>query len=137
MTRHAKASHCDVVEHLGTWHPSGRRPTPARLSGPAVRQVGTAARAEQCPKLIPSARFFTRDRYPRSTGRESRRRHESGCEITGGEGAELVILFSHCTMASTIRASDRVISGASVTPQCHLGFLSNTNPRTIISCEPK
>jgi hypothetical protein len=24
-----------------------------------------------------------------------------------------------------------------VTPQCHLGFLSNTNPRTIILCEPK
>jgi hypothetical protein len=27
--------------------------------------------------------------------------------------------------------------GPSVTPQCHLGFLSNTNPRTIISCESK
>jgi hypothetical protein len=24
-----------------------------------------------------------------------------------------------------------------VTPQCHLGFLSNAKPRTIISCEPK
>jgi hypothetical protein len=59
MNGHAKAIHCDVVEHLGTWHPSGRWPTPARLSGPAMRQVGTAARAKQCPKLIPSARFFT------------------------------------------------------------------------------
>jgi hypothetical protein len=57
MTGHAKASHADVVLHLGTWHPSGKRPTPARLSGPAVRQ-GTAAREEQCPKLIPSARFL-------------------------------------------------------------------------------
>jgi hypothetical protein len=26
---------------------------------------------------------------------------------------------------------------SSVTPQCHIGFLSNTNPRTIILCEPK
>jgi uncharacterized coiled-coil protein SlyX len=24
-----------------------------------------------------------------------------------------------------------------VTPQCHLGFLSNAKPRTIILCEPK
>jgi hypothetical protein len=36
VTIDAKASYCDVVEHLGTWHPIGRRPTPARLSGPAV-----------------------------------------------------------------------------------------------------
>jgi hypothetical protein len=27
--------------------------------------------------------------------------------------------------------------GEAVTPQCHLGFLSNAKPRTIISCEPK
>jgi hypothetical protein len=86
MNGQAKVIHCDVVEHLGTWHMSGRWPTLARLSGPIVRQVGTAARAEQCPKLIPSARFFTEDRYPRSTGRESRRRRKSGREITGSEG---------------------------------------------------
>jgi hypothetical protein len=86
MTGQAKASHFDEVQRLGTWPPSGTRPTPARLSGPAVRQVGTAARAEQCPKLTPSTQFFTEDRYPRSTGRKSRRRRESGREITGGEG---------------------------------------------------
>jgi hypothetical protein len=114
MTGHAKASHCDMVEHLGTWHPSDRRPTLARLSGPTVRQVGTTVRAKQCPKPIPSAQFFTGDRYPHSIGRESRRRRESGREITGGEGARPVILFSHCTMASTIRVSDRVISGARI-----------------------
>jgi hypothetical protein len=85
MTGYVKASHCDEVIRLGTWHPSGRRPTPARLSGLAVRQVGTTARAEQCPKLIPSAQFFTEDRYPRSTGRESRGRRESERKITGGE----------------------------------------------------
>jgi hypothetical protein len=85
MTRHAKVSHCDGVLRLGTWHPSGRQPTPARLSGPDVRQVGTTARVEQCPKLIPIARFFIEDRYPRSTGRESRRRHESKRKVTGSE----------------------------------------------------
>jgi hypothetical protein len=42
-------------------------------------QGGTVSRAH------PSARF-TEDRYPRSTGRESRHRRESGREITGGEG---------------------------------------------------
>jgi hypothetical protein len=57
MTGHGKASHCDKVLRLGTWHLSGKRPTPARLFGPAVRQVGMAARAEQCPKLIPSGIF--------------------------------------------------------------------------------
>jgi hypothetical protein len=86
MNGQAKVIHYDVVEHLGTWHVSGRRPTPARLSGPAVRQVGTAAGAEQCPKLIPSAQFFTKDHYPRSTRRKSRHRRESGREIIVGEG---------------------------------------------------
>jgi hypothetical protein len=71
MTGHAKASHDDVVLHLGTWHPSGRRPTPVRLYGPAVRQVGTTARAEKCPKLIPSARFFTLHGYSYFTEHES------------------------------------------------------------------
>jgi hypothetical protein len=55
-----KAAHSDVVKLQGMWPSGGTRPTPARLSGPAVRQVGTAARAQQCPKLIPNARFFTR-----------------------------------------------------------------------------
>jgi hypothetical protein len=86
MNEHAKVIRCDVVEHLGTWHPSGRGPTPVRLSGPAVRRVGMAARAKQCSMLIPSARFSPEDRYLRLTGRESRRRRESGRKITGGEG---------------------------------------------------
>jgi hypothetical protein len=45
-----------------------------------------AAKAEQCLKLILSAQFFTEDRYPRSTGRESQRRRESGREIIDGDG---------------------------------------------------
>jgi hypothetical protein len=36
-----------------------------------VRQVGMAARAEQCPKLIPSARFFTLHSYLHFTEHES------------------------------------------------------------------
>jgi hypothetical protein len=67
----SKAAYCNVVKLQGTWPSRSRRPTLVRLSRPAVRQVGTAARVEQCPKLIPSARFFTEDHYPRSTGRES------------------------------------------------------------------
>jgi hypothetical protein len=46
ITGHAKASHCDVVLRLGMWHLIGRRPTLVRLSGPAVRQGGTATRAK-------------------------------------------------------------------------------------------
>jgi hypothetical protein len=56
----SKAAYCDVVKLQGTWPSRGRQPTPARLSGPAMRQVGTTAMVEQCPKLIPSARFSPR-----------------------------------------------------------------------------
>jgi hypothetical protein len=59
MNQLPKAAHSDVVKLQGTWPSRGRRPTPTRLSRPAVRQVGTVAGAKQCPKLIPSARFFT------------------------------------------------------------------------------
>jgi hypothetical protein len=86
MTGHARASHHDKVLRLGMWHPSGRQLTPVSLSEPAVSQVDTAAGAEQCLKLILSARFFTEEHYPCSTVRESRRRHESRREVTNGEG---------------------------------------------------
>jgi hypothetical protein len=86
MTGHARVSHHDEVLRLGTWHSSGRRLTPVSLSEPAMSQADTAAEAEQCLKLILSARFFTEERYPCSTGRELRRRCESGREVTGGEG---------------------------------------------------
>jgi hypothetical protein len=35
--------YCDVLNLSDAWHPSGGRQTPARQSGPAIRQVGTAA----------------------------------------------------------------------------------------------
>jgi hypothetical protein len=41
MNKLPKAVYCDVVKHRGTWHSRGRRQTPARLPGPAARQVGT------------------------------------------------------------------------------------------------
>jgi hypothetical protein len=59
-----KTSYCDVVEHLGTWQPIDRWPTPVSLSEPAVSQVDTATGAEQCLKLIRGEDLFTPRRYP-------------------------------------------------------------------------
>jgi hypothetical protein len=42
---------------------------------------------------------------------------------------------SRCGAGGAVLLSGRSVER--VTPQCHLGFLSNTNLRTIISCEPK
>jgi hypothetical protein len=77
MNRHAKASYCDVVGHLGTWQPIDRRPTLVSLSEPAVSQADTAAGVEQCLKLIRGEDIFTPRRYPGTSGHESHRRRES------------------------------------------------------------
>ena len=77
MNGHAKASYCDVVEHLGTWQPIDRPPTPVSLSEPAVSQANTVAGVEQCLKLICSEDLFTPRRYLGSSGHESHRRRES------------------------------------------------------------
>ena len=37
INQQSRAAYCDVVKLQGTWRPIGRRPTPANLSGPAVR----------------------------------------------------------------------------------------------------
>jgi hypothetical protein len=66
-----------VVEHLGTWQPIDRRPTPVSLSEPAVSQADTAAGVEQCLKLIRGEDLFTPRRYPGTSGHESHRRRES------------------------------------------------------------
>jgi hypothetical protein len=39
----SEAAYCDMVKLQGIWPSRGRRPTPMRLSRPAVRQVCTAA----------------------------------------------------------------------------------------------
>jgi hypothetical protein len=85
-----KTSYCDVVEHLGTWHPIGTRLTPASLSGPAVRQGwgGTAAGPMTAPRLIqrqdlfivgnictPSARIATSARIMARSSPAARSRH--------------------------------------------------------------
>jgi hypothetical protein len=51
-------------------------------------------RAQQCPKLIPSAKFFTHHRYLHFIEHESQRRRRSWRVITDGEGAESGIMFS-------------------------------------------
>jgi hypothetical protein len=68
MNEQAKASYCDVVEHLGTWQLIDRRTTPMSLFEPAVSQADTAARAEQCLKLIRGEDLFTPRCYPGSSG---------------------------------------------------------------------
>jgi hypothetical protein len=55
----SKEAYCDVVKLQGMWPSRGRRPTPARLSGPAVRQVGTAASPMTAPRLIQRQDLFT------------------------------------------------------------------------------
>jgi hypothetical protein len=86
MNGHAKASYCDVVEHLGTWQPIDMRPTLVSLSEPAVSQADTTVGAEQWPKFILNAIFLTPSSYLHSTEHESRRRHESERGVADGEG---------------------------------------------------
>jgi hypothetical protein len=75
------------VKLQGTWHPIGRQPSPVSLSELAVSQAVTAAgRNRVSSELIRGARFFTEERYPCSTRRESRRQRESRRKVTGGEG---------------------------------------------------
>jgi hypothetical protein len=40
MNGYAKAIHCDVVLHLGTWRTGGKRPTLARLISTGRRASG-------------------------------------------------------------------------------------------------
>jgi chromosome segregation ATPase len=42
---------------------------------------------------------------------------------------------SHCVQR--LKKVFNSVGASVVTPQCHLGFLLNTNSRTIITCEPK
>jgi hypothetical protein len=86
MNGHAKASYCDVVEHLGTWQPIDRRPTPVSLSEPAMSQADTVAGAEQWPKFILNTIFLTPSSYLHSADHDSRRRCESEHGVTGSEG---------------------------------------------------
>jgi hypothetical protein len=58
-------------------------------------------------------------------------------DVLGLPSAKVVDLQSP-TSATAVALSSWPRTGRSgVTPQCHLGFLSNAKPRTIILCEPK
>jgi hypothetical protein len=87
MNGHTKASYCDVVEHLGTWHPIGRRPTPVNLSGPAVRQGGGVQRPTL--GLIRDEDLFTLKRYPTTNGTNRIAR--------ANPGAGVASVKVHCT----------------------------------------
>jgi hypothetical protein len=80
-----KTSYCDVVEHLGTWHPIGTRPTPTSLSGPAVRQGGGyGGQPDDRAQAYPASRSFHRRQYLHTerTNRDIGKDH--GAELTGG-----------------------------------------------------
>jgi hypothetical protein len=79
-----KTSYCDVVEHLGTWHPIGRWPTPASLSEPAVRQGGYGGQPDDHAQVYPTPRSFHHRQYLHieRTNRDIGEDH--GVELTGG-----------------------------------------------------
>jgi hypothetical protein len=83
---HAKASYCYVVEHLGTWQPIERQPTPVSLSEAVVSQADTVAGVEQRPKFILNTIFLTPSSYLHSAEHKSWRWRESERGVAGGEG---------------------------------------------------
>jgi hypothetical protein len=107
-----KTSYYDVVAHLGTWHPIGRRPTPVSLSRPVVRQGGTIA----SPWSHSRGRSFTLKRYPttqctnRIAGRYPGAR--GGGVRRRQDMLNLGIFFSYCTMGTSFRAPDQAELGA-------------------------
>jgi hypothetical protein len=107
----SKAAYYDVVKLQGTWPLRSRRPTPARLSGPAVRQLGTADR----PWSHLRWRSFHPRRYPGTSGHESHRRCESRREGRRRQGALHLWSHSvHCTMRNPIRMPDRAVCNAQI-----------------------
>jgi hypothetical protein len=54
MNQLPKAAYCDMVKLQGMWHSHGRHQTPARLPGPAARQMGMGP----APGLIHGEDFF-------------------------------------------------------------------------------
>jgi hypothetical protein len=115
MTGYARASHCDKVLRLGTWHPSGRRLTPTKLSGPAVRQSDTTARRNSvsssslAPDFSPRIVICVRPGVNRDTG------VNPGARSPAVRGAESGILFSHCTIRHHSEHLTKLIWGRFVT----------------------
>jgi hypothetical protein len=71
------ATYCDVVTSPSTWHPCGKRRTPAMASRPVAGQVVTVNNPVIRLQLLPALRSFTLSSYPCATRHESQRRHGS------------------------------------------------------------
>jgi hypothetical protein len=117
MNGHAKASYCDVVEHLGTWHSIGRRPTPANLSGPAVRKGGVRWPAR--PLVSSAAKIFS----PRSVIQPPTAQIASPARIQawGSPAARCTaptIFFSYCTVITLSSLSHKAICRALISDFC-------------------
>ena len=102
-------SYCDVVEHLGTWQPINRRPTPASLSESAVSQADTAAGVEQWPKFILKAIFTTPSNYQYFVEHESQRLARIRAHGRRRRGSLNQQTFCYCTIKNCFSCSDRAI----------------------------
>jgi hypothetical protein len=118
------------VKLQGTWHPIGRQPSSVSLSEPAVSQADTAIGRNKVSSSSAVPDFFTEERYPCSTRRESRCRRESGRKVTGGEGGEPAILFSHCIIRAPFSLSDRAICRALISVFCVATCVQHLCPMT-------
>jgi hypothetical protein len=85
---------------------------------PRRRHKWARDKAATVPYVHPRRDLFTVERNPlaRGTNRDSRR--ESGRKVTGGEGGEPTILFSHCTIRTPFSLSDRAICRALISVFC-------------------
>jgi hypothetical protein len=98
----SRVAYCDVAKLQGTWRPIGRRPTPANLSGLAVRQGGTAA----SPESHPRRRSF----HPKALSWHQWARITSAAwiQVRGLPAARCTapgIFFSYCTIAIPIQSA--------------------------------
>jgi hypothetical protein len=86
MNGQAKAIHCDVVLRLGMWRTIGERLTPVRIISASRSPSGYGELNSDRARTNPSAKIFTPLSYPLARGTNRSGQHESGREITSGEG---------------------------------------------------
>jgi hypothetical protein len=103
----------DMVKGSGSWHDHGDDVylDDSRLATSPVRWMSD--RAQQCPKLIPSARFFTHRSYLHFLEHESQRQRRSRRRITGGEGGWIWDHVQFTVQSDSIQTPDRAICSAS------------------------
>jgi hypothetical protein len=71
-------------------------------------------RAQQCPKLIPSARFFTHRSYLHFIEHESQQRQRSRRGITGGEGGWIWDLVQFTVLSDSIQTLDGAVCSSQI-----------------------